>query len=76
MYDYPLISIKLEKGREWDLVNNNPKQQFGLKLKDWIWFSQFVEGKITYLACKDEKGVKRFEWGEYKKESQIKAEKL
>lgn len=76
LYDYPFISIKLEKGKEWDIINNNPKQLFGLKLKQWIWFSQFTNGKITYLACKDDKGLKRFEWGKYKKESEIKAENL
>ena len=67
LYDYPIISIKLTKGVEWDLQNDKPKQLFGLKLREWKWFSQFIDGKLTYLACKDEKGVKRFEYGQYKK---------
>jgi len=67
LYDYPIIQIKLEQAREWDLVNGKPKQQFGLKLKDWKWFSQFEDGKITYLGARDEKGKVRFQWGDLKK---------
>ena len=65
LYDYPMISIKLEKGVEWDLVQDRPKQLYGLKLKNWVWFSQFRGGKLNFLACKDEKGKVRFKFGEY-----------
>ena len=65
LYDYPLISIKLVKGTEWDMQGDRAKQLFGLKLKDWVWFSQFTDDKLNYLACKDEKGNKRFEFGTY-----------
>jgi len=76
LYDYPLISIKLnqntdsgkEKYGEWFLDNGKPKQGFGLKLKEWIWFSQFTEGKLTYLAAKDQTGKARYVFGEYVKQ--------
>ena len=68
LYDYPVISIPLKKDSEWKMVNDRPKQQFGLKIKQWVWFSQFsADGKLNYLACKDDKGVKRFEFGKYVK---------
>jgi len=67
LYDYPAIQIKLEKGSEWDLINNKPKQLFGLKLKEWAWFTEFTDGKLTYLACEDISGTKRFSFGENKK---------
>lgn len=67
LYDYPIISIKLEKGVEWDLIQDKPKQLFGLKLKDWVWFSQFTDGKLTYLGCKDNNGKVRFQYGAFKK---------
>jgi len=68
LYDYPIISIPLKKDVEWKMVNDRPKQQFGLKIKDWVWFSQFtIDGRLNYLACKDDKGVKRFEFGTYEK---------
>lgn len=67
LYDYPLIQIKLEKGIEWDLINDRPKQLYGLKLKEWVWFSQFTDDKLTYLACKDQNGKLRFSYGKYNK---------
>ena len=67
LYDYPIISIKLQQGTEWDLVNGKPKQLFGLKLKEWKWFSQFTDGKLNYLACKDNNDKVRFTYGTYKK---------
>lgn len=62
LYDYPIISVKLKKGVEWDLFNDKPKQLFGLKLKEWIWGSKFVDGKLTMLAAKDQEGELRFNW--------------
>jgi hypothetical protein len=67
LYDYPIISIRLEKGVEWDLVNDRPKQLFGLKIRDWKWFSQFTDNKLTYLGCKDNNGKVRFQFGKYVK---------
>jgi hypothetical protein len=69
LYDYPIISVKLEQGVEWEIdeTTKKPKQLFGLKLKEWKWFTQFTEGKLNYLAAKDQNGKKRFEFGTYKK---------
>lgn len=63
LYDYPLIQIKL-LNNEFDKTTG--KATWDFKLKEWIWFSQFTDGKLTYLACKDNKGLKRFSFGEYK----------
>lgn len=61
LYDYPLIQIKLND-LEFDKTTNRPT--FNFKLKEWKWFSQFTEnGKLSYLGCKDEKGVVRFQYG-------------
>ncbi len=61
LYDYPLIQIKLNE-KEWELRDNKPKQTWNLKLKEWVWYSEFEEGKITVLAAKDEKGTNRLRW--------------
>lgn len=66
LYDYPMIQIKLQ-ANEFKVENGKAKATWDLKIKQWIWFSQFTNGKLSYLACKDEKGVKRFVYGEYKK---------
>ena len=66
LYGYPYISVKLRddeyaegEGRQ------RPKASWKLKPNDWIWFSQFEEGRLSYLAAKDEMGL-RFQWGEFK----------
>jgi hypothetical protein len=66
LYGYPFVSVKL-KSNEFSEYNGKMKQTWDLKLKEWKWFSQFTDGKISYLACKDEKGAKRFEWGTFNK---------
>lgn len=67
LYGYPVILIKLNDNEVSKTGKDRPlfKASYDLNLRDWVWFSQFVEGKITYLACKDSEGNKRFEWGEY-----------
>ena len=71
LYDYPVISVKLfqneeaPKNGEWYMEGDRPKQGYGLKLKDWKWFSQFIDGKLKYLAAKDQTGKLRFSYGEY-----------
>lgn len=67
LYDYPVIQIIL-RAEEFKIDGNKVRQTWELKLKEWVWFSQFTDGKLTYLACKDEREKKRFEFGEYKKE--------
>lgn len=64
LYDYPIIQIKLQDN-EFKVENGRAKATWDLKIKQWVWFSQFNNGKLNYLACKDEKGVKRFAYGEY-----------
>lgn len=68
LYDYPIISIKLVEKDEYDIISGKPRQTWGLRLRDWKWLSQFTDGKINYLACKDTNGKLRFQWGEYIKE--------
>jgi hypothetical protein len=66
LYDYPIIKIKLFNN-EFSIDGQKVKPTWDLNLKSWIWFSQFTEGKLTYLACKDANNRKRFEYGTYKK---------
>lgn len=78
LYDYPIISIKLNKNDmndangEWYMKDNKPKSGYGLKLREWVWYSQFTDGKLNYLACKDQLGKLRFKFGEYVKEGVVK----
>lgn len=66
LYDYPVISVKLESN-EFKIEQHNGKdivrQTFDLKLKEWKWYSEFTNGKITYLAAKDNTGNVRFRFG-------------
>ena len=68
LYDYPIIQIELNN-TEFEVKEYNgkksAKQTYKLKLKEWTWFSQFTNGKLNYLACKDNNGKKRFEFGTY-----------
>jgi hypothetical protein len=64
LYDYPVIQIKLI-ANEFKIDQGRAKQTYELKLKEWIWFSQFTNDKLTYLACKDQSGTKRFSFGQY-----------
>lgn len=68
LYDYPVISVKLNQG-EWELYNNKPKQTWNLKLKEWLWYSEFENSKISFLAAKDQNSKVRFQWGQRKQES-------
>lgn len=64
LYDYPVISVKL-LDNEFEVNDGRAKATWNLKLKEWTWFSQFKDGKLVYLACKDQNGKKRFVWGTY-----------
>ncbi len=64
LYDYPVIQIKLNDN-EFDKATNKPT--FNFKLKEWKWFTQFENNQLTYIGCKDEKGVLRFQYGTLKK---------
>lgn len=69
LYDYPVIQVKLLPN-EFDQSTNKPTWDF--KLKEWKWFSQFTDGQLTFLGCKDNNGKLRFSYGEYIKEEQLK----
>jgi hypothetical protein len=64
LYEYPIIQIKLEDS-EFDKITNKPT--FNFKLKEWVWYSEFTDNKLTYLGCKDNKGNVRFQFGKLKK---------
>lgn len=68
LYDYPIISIKL-KDDEVTEYQGKFKPSFGLKLKEWKWFSQFEENKLSYLGVKDQLGIVRFQYGKIKAEN-------
>lgn len=72
LYSYPVISIKLNDD-EWEKMQGKPNRAtWHLKVKEWVWFSQFTNGSISYLAAKqllpNGKSKLRFVWGEFKKE--------
>jgi hypothetical protein len=60
LYDYPLIQVKLFDD-EIDKTTNKPTWNF--KLKEWKWYSEFTEGVLTYLGCKDNNDKVRFQYG-------------
>jgi hypothetical protein len=71
LYDYPDITIKLKENEFY--LNEKNKDRYGnprptptweLKLKAWLWYSEFDEnGKLSFLAAKDDKNEVRFQWG-------------
>jgi len=68
LYDYPLIQLKLNQD-EFTVDNNRAKATWKLKIRDWIWHTQFdQDGKLSYLAAKDQSKL-RFEWGKFNKEN-------
>ena len=71
LYEYPIISIPLVLETEYELSSGKPRQKWGLKLRDWKWHTQFTNGKINYLACKDTNGKLRFQWGAFVKEEVV-----
>ena len=65
LYDYPVISIKLNDDEVQDF-NGKFKPSWKLKMKEWVWISEFNEkGKIKALACKDNNGEVRFKFGDF-----------
>lgn len=68
LYDYPLIQVKLNQD-EFSLENGKARPTWALKLNEWIWFSQFTDGKLSYLAAKDSKSL-RYSWGQFRKDGE------
>jgi hypothetical protein len=65
LYDYPVISVKLNSN-EFEEANGKVKATWNLKLKEWKWHSEWDGKTLTCLAAKDEKGALRFKHGEFK----------
>ena len=64
LYDYPIISIKLNKEELTSTGKDRPKYKasFDLNLKSWTWVTNFDNNKLIHLSCNDVNGNKRFEW--------------
>lgn len=67
LYSYPIISIKLLPD-EVNMTGQRPKQTWNLKLKEWVWTTQFEDGKLTFIGVYDQNGNMRFQHGNYKEE--------
>lgn len=66
LYDYPMIQVKLNQN-EFEIKNDKAFATFNFKLKEWIWCSEFKDGKLVLLAAKDSTGVVRFKFDNRKK---------
>jgi hypothetical protein len=62
LYDYPNIFFELNP-EEFKVENGKVKTSFKFKLKDWRWYSEFTEGKLTYLSAVDNNKKNRFKFG-------------
>jgi len=65
LYDYPVIQVKLNSD-EWELQNGKPKAKWNLKIREWVWYAEFQDGSISFLAAKDGDDGHRFKWGTMK----------
>ena len=68
LYDYPVIQVKLNSD-EFTVDGNKAKATWKLQLREWIWYSEFEDGKLSFLAGRDSNGV-RFKWGIIKKDKE------
>ena len=67
LYDYPVIQVKLNQDEFKVLpAQGNHKERavptWEFKLKEWVWYSEFTDGSLTFLAASDGDSV-RFKWG-------------
>lgn len=62
LYDYPLIQVKLNQN-EFTVDGNKAKATWNLKLKEWVWYSEFTDGKLSFLAASSDGSTARFKWG-------------
>lgn len=65
LYDYPIISIKLNSD-EYISDGGRQRQTWNLRLREWSWASKFEGKKIVALAAKDNNDVVRYKWGTFK----------
>lgn len=61
LYDYPIISIKLNDN-EITEYNGKFRPSFELKLREWIWGAEFKDNVLIKLAAKDTTGKLRFNY--------------
>jgi hypothetical protein len=63
LYDYPVISVKLNAD---EITEKNGKKyaSWNFKLKEWQWKTAFKQGKLVGLAAIDQKGNTRFSWSD------------
>ena len=62
LYGYPVIQIKLNQN-EYTINGDKAKATWDLKVKDWTWYSEFTDGKITFLAASVDGTKPRWKWG-------------
>lgn len=62
LYDYPVIQVKLNQD-EFNVDGNKVKQTWNLRLRDWVWRIDRVDGEMTYMGAKDQSGKLRWSWG-------------
>jgi len=77
LYDYPLIKFQLSEEETVKTTAGGFRPSWKLNLKDWKWYAEWdVDGKVSYLGCRDTDNNVRFKWGEDKvsKEKRLKAE--
>ena len=65
LYDYPFIYINLNSNEVYK--NKQGKDATSIRPNDWIWHSQFTDGKLSFLAAKDQSGL-RYSWGKFNKD--------
>ena len=66
LYDYPLISFKLNDD-EVQEFNGKLRPSFKFNLRDWKWNSKIENGELVGLYCQDTTGKVRFKWMKEKK---------
>jgi len=71
LYDYPVIQIKLNDNEVLPQANGSFKQSYNLNLKKWLWISEFTDGQVTGLACRDTMGKTRFNFGKFTKKKVV-----
>lgn len=60
LYDYPVISVKLNAD-EFDLATK--KATWKLQIKAWRWYVERDDKQITFMAAKDGNNKVRFQYG-------------
>jgi hypothetical protein len=66
LYDYPVIQIKLNSD-EFELQGDKAKATYKLNIRRWNWQSKWEGDKLLMLVCTDDKGKKRYDFGDTSK---------